>query len=111
MKKNIILRLALAVLAVLIVLPVNSSVKQLSSNRIVSVSNTLRSGSPLPFPTPPARTAVAVSGSPLPFPTPPARTTVALSGSPLPFPTPPARTDVAVSGSPLPFPTPPALLA
>jgi len=90
MKKNIFLRLAFLVLAVLIVLPVNSSVKQLSSNRIAAVSNTLRSGSPLPFPTPPARATVALSGSPLPFPTPPARTAVAVSGSPLPFPTPPS---------------------
>ena len=53
MMKNISVRLALLVFAVLIVLPVDSSVKQLSSNRTAAVSVATLSGSPLPIPNPP----------------------------------------------------------
>jgi len=74
MNKNISVRLALLVLAVSIVLPVNSSVKHLSSNRTAAVSVALLSGSPLPAPPPPPGfdiAAATVSGSPLPAPPPP----------------------------------------
>ena len=87
MMKSIYVRLGFLVLAVLIVLPVNSSVKQLSSNRRAGVSVAIRSGSPLPTPTPPGLILVATSGSPLPTPTPPGLSLVATSGSPLPTPT------------------------
>ena len=69
MMKNISVRLALLVFAVLIVLPVDSSVKQLSSNRTAAVSVATLSGSPLPIPNPPG--FINVSGSPLPIPNPP----------------------------------------
>jgi hypothetical protein len=71
MKKNISIRLGFLALAVSIVLPVNSSVKLLSSNRPARVSVAIRSGSPLATPTPPGLSLVATSGSPLPTPTPP----------------------------------------
>jgi hypothetical protein len=71
MKKNISIHLALLALAVSIVLPVNSSVKHLSSNR-AAVSVAVLSGSPLPTPPPPPGFSVlAASGSPLPTPPPP----------------------------------------
>jgi hypothetical protein len=89
MKKNISIRLGFLVLAISIVLPVNSSVKQLSSNRRAGVSVAIRSGSPLPTPTPPGFSLAATSGSPLPTPTPPGLSIIARSGSPLPTPTPP----------------------
>jgi hypothetical protein len=74
MKKNISIRLALLAMLVSIVLPVNSSVKQLSSNRGAAVSPTHLSGSPLPAPPlPPGFSASAASGSPLPAPPPPGR--------------------------------------
>ena len=53
MKKNFFVRLALLALAVSIVLPVYSSVKNLSSNRAAAVSVALLTGSPLPTPVPP----------------------------------------------------------
>ena len=89
MMKNISIRLSLLALVVSILLPVDSSVKQLSSNRRTGVSIAIRSGSPLPTPTPPGLNLVAMSGSPLPTPTPPGLSLVATSGSPLPTPTPP----------------------
>jgi hypothetical protein len=74
MKKNISIRLALLAMVVSIVLPVNSSVKHLSSNRGAAVSVGLLSGSPLPAPQPPPVFSVsAASGSPLPAPPPPGR--------------------------------------
>ena len=88
MKKIISIRLALYVLAISILLPVNSSVKHLSSNQQAGVTVAILSGSPLPTPTPPGSGLVAKSGSPLPTPTPPGFSVVA-SGSPLPTPTPP----------------------
>jgi hypothetical protein len=90
MKENISTRLSLLALAISIVLPVNSSVKQLCSNRHAGVSTAILSGSPLPTPTPPSLNLVATSGSPLPTPTPPSLGLVAASGSPLPTPTPPS---------------------
>lgn len=69
MMKNISIRLSLLALEVSIVLPVNSSVKHLSSNRQAGVSVAILSGSPLPTPTPPGLGFVAASGSPLPTPT------------------------------------------
>jgi hypothetical protein len=72
MKKNISVHLALLAMAVLIVLPVNSSVKHLSSNRAAAISVAALSGSPLPTPPPPPGLSVlAASGSPLPTPPPP----------------------------------------
>jgi len=71
MKKNISVHLALLAMAVLIVLPVNSSVKHLSSNRAAAVSVSLLTGSPLPTPVPPGFTVSALTGSPLPTPVPP----------------------------------------
>jgi hypothetical protein len=72
MKKNISIRLALLAVVISIVLPVNSSVKHLSSNRNAAVSIALLSGSPLPAPPPPPSFSVsAASGSPLPAPPPP----------------------------------------
>jgi hypothetical protein len=72
MKKNISIRLALLAMVVSIVLPVNSSVKHLSSNRAAAFSVALLSGSPLPLPPPPPGFSVsAASGSPLPLPPPP----------------------------------------
>jgi len=71
MMKNISIRLSLLALVVSIVLPVDSSVKQSSSNRQAGVSVAILSGSPLPTPTPPGFNFVAASGSPLPTPTPP----------------------------------------
>ena len=74
MKKIISIHLALLAMAVLIVLPVNSSVKHLSSNRAAVVSVAVLSGSPLPAPPPPPGFSVLVaSGSPLPAPPPPPR--------------------------------------
>jgi hypothetical protein len=89
LKKNISIRLSLLALAVVILLPVNRSVKILSSNQHAGVSAAILSGSPLPTPTPPGYSLVAKSGSPLPTPTPPRFSLVAKSGSPLPTPTPP----------------------
>ena len=94
MMKNISARLAMLVVAVLIVLPVNSSVKHLSSNRVGAVSVAMLSGSPLPMPpTPPRSILLIASGSPLPMPpTPPRSILLSASGSPLPMPpTPPGR--------------------
>jgi hypothetical protein len=72
MKKNNSIRLALLAAVVSIVLPVNSSVKHLSSNCAAAVSMALLSGSPLPAPPPPSSFSVsAASGSPLPAPPPP----------------------------------------
>lgn len=65
MVKGIVVRFGLFVAPSLIVLPVHSSVKKLSSNRINPVAVAVVSGSPLPFPPPPGR-----SGSPFPFPPP-----------------------------------------
>ncbi len=74
MKKNISIRLALLAMVVSIVLPVNSSVKHLSSNRAAAVSVAVLSGSPLPAPPPPPGfSASLASGSPLPAPPPPPR--------------------------------------
>ncbi len=74
MKKHASVLLALSVFAFLIVLSVNSSVKQSSGNRITSVSVAVLTGSPLPTPTPPGLTLLTVTGSPLPTPTPPGQT-------------------------------------
>jgi hypothetical protein len=72
MKKDVSIRLALLAIVISIVLPVNSSVKHLSSNRAAAVSVALLSGSPLPAPPPPPGFSVlAASGSPLPAPPPP----------------------------------------
>gem|GEM_PF-1959600 len=71
MMKNILVRLGLPVAAILILLPVNSSVKHLSSNRGPAASVVALSGSPLPIPTPPGLAVLGASGSPLPIPTPP----------------------------------------
>jgi hypothetical protein len=71
MKKNISIHLALLAMVVLIVLPVNSSVKHLFSNRAAGVSVALDSGSPLPMPPPPGFAILTASGSPLPMPPPP----------------------------------------
>jgi hypothetical protein len=74
MKRNISIHLALLALIISIVLPVNSSVKHLSSNRGAVVSFAVLSGSPLPTPPPPPRfSGSAISGSPLPTPPPPPR--------------------------------------
>jgi hypothetical protein len=74
MKKNISIHLALLALIISIVLPVNGSVKHLSSNRGAAVSVAVLSGSPLPTPPPPPGFSVsAFSGSPLPTPPPPPR--------------------------------------
>ena len=93
MKKSISIHLALLAMVVLIVLPVNSSVKHLFSNRTAIVSVALLSGSPLPTPPPPpGLSALAASGSPLPTPPPPpGLSALAASGSPLPTPPPPPR--------------------
>lgn len=88
--KNISVRLAFLVLAVLIVLPVVSSVNNILSNKV------------------PNSLCLAASGSPLPQPAPPV--TLRASGSPLPQPTPPVVI-LSASGSPLPQPTPPVLVA
>jgi hypothetical protein len=71
--KNISIRLAFLVFAVSIVLPINSSVKHLPSNRVATASATLRSGNPLPVPTPPPPgfSVLTASGNPLPVPIPP----------------------------------------
>jgi hypothetical protein len=111
MTKNILVRSGLLLAAILIVLPVNSSVKHLSSNRTAAGSVAVLSGTPLPMPTPPRRAVLFVSGTPLPMPTPPGRTILAASGTPLPMPTPPGRAILAASGTPLPMPTPPGLMA
>ncbi|MFI5094555.1 MAG: hypothetical protein ACHQIK_14035 [Candidatus Acidiferrales bacterium] len=110
MMKNILVRFGLLVAAILIVLPVNSSVKQLSSNRTAAVSVAMLSGSPLPIPNPPGFAIVSASGSPLPIPNPPGFAIVSASGSPLPIPNPPGFAIVSASGSPLPIPNPPGLL-
>jgi hypothetical protein len=57
MTKNMLVRFGLLVCAILIVLPVNSSVKHLSSNRSATVSVAVLSGSPIPIPPPPGRIA------------------------------------------------------
>jgi hypothetical protein len=111
MQKNILLRLTLLAVAALIVLPVNGSVKHLSSNRGVVVPAAVLSGSPLPAPTPPRFSIAGVSGSPLPAPTPPGFRVVSVSGSPLPAPIPPGLSVLTASGSPLPAPIPPGLRA
>jgi len=89
MTKKFLVRFGLLFCAVLILLPVNTSVKHLSSNRISPSAVAILSGTPLPFPTPPGRSFLAASGTPLPFPTPPGRSFLTASGTPLPFPTPP----------------------
>jgi hypothetical protein len=71
MKKIIFVRLALLAFAVSILLPVNSSVKQLFSNRCGAFSVAAPSGNPLPMPTPPGFDVLDASGNPLPMPTPP----------------------------------------
>ncbi|MGB8477181.1 MAG: hypothetical protein WCE61_24140, partial [Candidatus Acidiferrum sp.] len=91
MMKNISLRLAILVCAVLIVLPVSSSVKNLFSNRTTLTPVASLSGSPLPMPQPPGRVVLTASGSPLPMPQPPGRVVLTASGSPLPMPQPPGR--------------------
>jgi hypothetical protein len=111
MQKNISLRLILLVVTVLIVLPVNGSVKHLSSNRAAVVSIAVSSGSPLPAPNPPGFSIAGNSGSPLPAPNPPGFRVFSASGSPLPAPNPPGGIIVAASGSPLPAPNPPGLMA
>src|ERR1700676_2333391 len=50
MKKNTSIRLAFLVLVVSIVLPVNGSVKHLSSNRAAALCAAFLTGSPLPAP-------------------------------------------------------------
>ncbi|MFI5072926.1 MAG: hypothetical protein ACHP8A_18780 [Terriglobales bacterium] len=108
MQKNISLRLIILAVAVLIVLPVNGSVKHLSSNRAVVLSRAALSGSPLPAPVPPGFSIAGVSGSPLPAPVPPG-VVFSASGSPLPAPVPPGFSTSFASGSPLPAPVPPGL--
>jgi hypothetical protein len=83
MKKSIIIRLALCVVALIIVLPVVSSVKLLSSNCAIV------SGSPIPAPPPPGFSLLTASGSPIPAPPPPGFSSAAVSGSPIPAPPPP----------------------
>jgi hypothetical protein len=73
MKKNISIRLAMLVLALSIVLPVNTSVKHSSSNRAAAAYTALTSGSPIPAPTPPGFSVLTASGSPIPAPNPPGR--------------------------------------
>jgi hypothetical protein len=88
MQKNISLRLILLAVAVLIVLPVNGSVKHLSSNRAAVVSVAVSSGSPLPAPNPPGFSIAGISGSPLPAPNPPGfrvRFSLARAKSPGPY--------------------------
>jgi hypothetical protein len=116
MKKNISSRLALLAMVVsIIVLPVNSSVKHLSSNRAAAVSVAVLSGSPLPAPPlPPGFSVSRASGSPLPAPPlPPGFSVSRASGSPLPAPPlPPGFSVSRASGSPLPAPPlPPGRLA
>jgi hypothetical protein len=71
MKKKISIHLAILALAVSIVLPVNTSVKLLSSNRTVAASAAPFSGTPIPIPTPPGFVVLATSGTPIPIPPPP----------------------------------------
>jgi hypothetical protein len=111
MQKNISLRLMLLAIAVLIVLPVNGSVKHLSSNRAAVLSAAGLSGSPLPAPVPPGFSIAEGSGSPLPAPVPPGFRVFSASGSPLPAPVPPGFSAFRASGSPLPAPIPPGLRA
>jgi hypothetical protein len=111
MHKNISLRPILLAVALLIVLPVNGSVKHLSSNRAAVVCIAISSGSPLPAPNPPGLSIAGISGSPLPAPNPPGFRVLSASGSPLPAPNPPGRIILAASGSPLPAPNPPGLMA
>ncbi len=111
MQKNISLRLMLLAITVLIVLPVNGSVKHLSSNRTVVLSAAVLSGSPLPAPIPPGFSIAGTSGSPLPAPVPPGFPVFSSSGSPLPAPVPPGFSALTASGSPLPAPVPPGLRA
>src|SRR5277367_4392423 len=111
MQKNIATRLAMLILTVPMVLPVYSSVKHLSSNRVAAISAARASGSPLPAPPPPGLSIVSVSGSPLPAPPPPGFELLASSGSPLPAPPPPRYDVLTDSGSPLPAPPPPRQMA
>jgi len=111
MHKNISLCLTFLAVAVLIVLPVYGSVKQLSSNRTVVLSAAASSGSPLPAPVPPGFSITGASGSPLPAPVPPGFRVFSASGSPLPAPVPPGFSTSFASGSPLPAPVPPGLRA
>lgn len=111
MKKNFSSSLASFALAILIVLPVISSVKHLSSNRDISASAAILSGSPLPAPQPPGLSVLNASGSPLPAPQPPGFSELSASGSPLPAPQPPGFSVLVASGSPLPAPQPPGPLA
>lgn len=110
MKRNISIRVALLVLAVSMVLPVNTSVKNLLSNRVEAAATGRQSGSPIPAPTPPRFSVLAVSGSPIPAPRPPGLNVLTASGSPIPAPTPPGFTNSAASGSPIPAPVPPGRL-
>ena len=111
MKKIIGIRLVLFAIAVSILLPVNSSVKQSFSNRPAPVSVAVLSGNPLPIPTPPGFATLSASGNPLPIPTPPGAVILSASGNPLPIPTPPRSADLSASGNPLPIPTPPGQFA
>lgn len=111
MKKNALIGLAVLTCAVFIVLPVNTSVKHLSSNRSATLSVVALSGAPLPMPTPPGLASLTVSGAPLPMPTPPGFSALGASGAPLPMPTPPGFVSPGASGAPLPMPTPPGLSA
>jgi hypothetical protein len=111
MKKNTSIRLAFLVLVVSIVLPVNGSVKHLSSNRAAARCAAFLTGSPLPAPPPPGFSNSAVTGSPLPAPPPPGFSNSVATGSPLPAPPPPGFNISAVTGSPLPAPPPPGRLA
>jgi hypothetical protein len=78
-------------LAISIVLPVNSSVKQCSSNRASAVSVAVLRGSPIPAPPPPGFSISATSGSPIPAPPPPGFNLFTVSGSPIPAPPPPGQ--------------------
>ena len=110
MKKNISIHLAMLVLAFSIVLPVDASVKHLSSNGASAISPAVESGSPLPAPPPPGYSVASLSGSPLPAPPPPGFPFLSASGSPLPAPPPPGYS-ASLSGSPLPAPPPPSQMA
>lgn len=89
MLKNLSVRFGLLLCAALIVLPVNTSVKQLSSNRSAAVSVAALTGSPLPIPDPPGFSVLSATGSPLPIPDPPGFSALSPTGSPLPIPDPP----------------------
>lgn len=89
MIRKISTHLILLALAISIVLPVNSSVKNLFSNGAPGASMAALSGNPLPAPPPPGFGTLAASGNPLPAPPPPGLSVLAASGNPLPAPPPP----------------------